>query len=431
MSANRGHPPEWLAWCVWGLAALLYLLGFYQRVAPAVLTAELQREFALSAGALGHLSAFYFYAYVAVQIPTGLLADRWGPRRLLTLGAGCAAIGMLLFGLARDVAVANAGRALVGGGVGVAYVALLKIASVWLPPHRFTLAAAMALSVGVLGAAFAGAPLRAIVGVFGWREVMVASAALGALLTTAIWLVVRDDPSERGYKSYAPSRTSAAQPTHFVEDLRAIFAYRNTWCMLLMPGAVTAMLLSFAGLWGVPFLVTHYGLSTAAAAGFASLVMVGWAVGSVAIAPLSDRLGRRRPLYFASVASVMVVWCAIIIPQTMPRELMAVLCFLLGFTGGAFTIGFAWAKESVPARLAGTVSGIANVGSMIGPMIGQPLVGLALDSRWLGVVKGGARVYDQGAYRFAFALLLVWGGISLLLTLFARETFCKQLDEAT
>lgn len=426
MTDSRRYPPEWLAWSVWSLAALLYLLGFYQRVAPAVITTELQREFSLSAAALGNLSAFYFYTYVAVQIPTGLMADRWGPRRLLTLGAGAAALGMLMFGMAQDVSLANLGRALVGGGVGVAYVALLKIASTWLPPQRFTLAAALALSVGVLGAAFAGAPLRAIVAVFGWREVMVASAGFAALLAAAIWIMVRDDPSARGYQSYADTNAETAESTHVLADLKAIFAFRNTWFMLLMPGAVTAMLMSFAGLWGVPFLVSHYGLNTGTAAFFASLVMIGWAVGSVVIAPLSDKLGRRRPLYFASVLSVMLVWSAIIFPPAMPRELMALLCFLLGFTGGAFTIGFAWAKESVPVRYSGTVSGIANVGSMVGPMIGQPLVGWALDSRWQGTLANGARVYEQSAYRFAFALLLVWGAISLALTLMARETYCKQ-----
>jgi MFS family permease len=424
MTAGRPFPPAALAWSVWGLAALLYLLGFYQRVAPAVLTGELQREFALSAAALGHLSAFYFYSYVAVQIPTGLLADRWGTRRLLTLGTASAGLGMLLFGLATSLTLAIVGRALVGAGVGVAYVALLKIASVWLPPHRFTLAAALALAVGMVGATAAGAPLRAMADLFGWRGVMVASALLAGLLALAIWWVVRDDPSERGYQSYG--YTPAPTDSHIWADLKAVFAYRNTWLILLMPGVVTAMLLSFSGLWGVPFLVTHYGLSTTTAALFASLVMLGWAIGSILIAPLSDRTGRRKPLYFVSVGAVMLVWCAIIFPRHMPAEWMAVLCFLLGFTGGAFTIGFAWAKESVPSRFAGTMSGIANVGSMLGPMLGQPLVGWALDQRWTGAMDSGARTYEHSAYQFAFGLLLIWGVLSLLLTLWAKESYCRQ-----
>jgi MFS family permease len=421
-----GFPPATLAWSVWGLAALLYLLGFYQRVAPAVITHELRQEFSLSATALGHLSAFYFYAYVAVQIPTGLLADRWGPRRLLTLGTGAAAFGMLAFGLARDLTFATMGRALVGAGVGVAYVAMLKIASVWLPPHRFTLAAALALAVGMVGATFAGAPLRALVDSLGWREVMAASAAFAALLTVAIWLVVRDDPTERDYLSYGHAPPSH-EPTHVLDDLRAIFRYRNTWLILLMPGSITAILLSFAGLWGVPFLVTHYPIDTRTAALFASLVMLGWAAGSILIAPLSDRAGRRKPLYVASLVAVMIVWCVLIFVPRLPIAILAAACFLLGFTGGAFTIGFAWAKESVPPRYAGTMGGIANVGSMIGPMFGQPIVGWVLDLRGMpATTSAGVRIYDLAAYQVAFGCLLIWSVLSVVLALCARETYCEQ-----
>ena len=87
---------------VWSFGALFYLLGFFHRVAPAVITAELMQEFRINASALGNLSAFYFYSYVAMQIPTGILADRWGPRRLLTLGAMIASLGAVMFGLAPD-----------------------------------------------------------------------------------------------------------------------------------------------------------------------------------------------------------------------------------------------------------------------------------------------------------------------------------------
>jgi MFS family permease len=92
-------PPLRLAWTVWGLGALLYLFAFYQRVAPAVMTDQLMADFAIGGAALGNLSAFYFYAYVAMQIPTGVLADRWGPRRVLAAGAGVVNMGPLLGGV--------------------------------------------------------------------------------------------------------------------------------------------------------------------------------------------------------------------------------------------------------------------------------------------------------------------------------------------
>ena len=125
---TQSTPPLRIAWLVWSLGALLYLMGFFQRVAPAVMTDELMRTFSINAAGLGSLSALYFYSYVAMQIPTGILADRWGPRRLLTLGTLIAAIGAVMFALAPDFAWAAAGRLLIGGSVAVAFVCLLKVA---------------------------------------------------------------------------------------------------------------------------------------------------------------------------------------------------------------------------------------------------------------------------------------------------------------
>src|ERR1035438_8970783 len=96
--AEQKAPPSWLSWSIWSIAALFYLAGFYHRVSPAVMTDELMRAFSIGAGSLGNLSAFYFYFYVAMQIPTGILVDSWGARKLLISGSVAAAVGAVLFG---------------------------------------------------------------------------------------------------------------------------------------------------------------------------------------------------------------------------------------------------------------------------------------------------------------------------------------------
>jgi MFS family permease len=245
-------PPARLAWTIWGLGAALYIIGFFQRVAPGVMTAELTNEFSLTAAALGNLSAFYFYSYVAMQIPTGLLADSWGPRRLLTAGAAVAGVGSLCFALADGMFLACAGRLLVGGSVAVAFVAMMKLSSHWMAPRQFALASGMALFLGILGAVFAGTPLRLLVTAYGWRPVMLAASALPFAVAAAIWLIVRDDPQERGYASYAPKVHAETPRTGIIAGLREVFAYRNTWLLLVTPGAVAGSTLAFAGLWGVP-----------------------------------------------------------------------------------------------------------------------------------------------------------------------------------
>ncbi len=420
-------PPATLAWLVWGLGAALYLIAFYQRVAPAVITQELSREFQLSAVALGNLSAFYFYSYVAAQIPTGILADRWGPRKLLTAGAAVAAFGTLVFALAPNLATANAGRLLIGAASGVAFVSMLKLVGHWMPPRRFAFASGVALFIGVVGATLAGAPLRIVVDAFGWRSVMVASAFVTAAVAVALWLVVRDDPAERGYRTYFPEHAGGGDRPSVWSDLREVFRYRNTWFLFLIPGSFSGLMLSFAGLWGVPFLVMHYGFTTAQAASVASLTLIAWSVSSLAYGPLSEKVGRRKPLYIASLCGALAIWALILFIPGHARATLVALLVLLGLTSGGFILTFAFAKESVPARLGGTASGIANMGVMVGGMVMQPLIGLVLDRYWNGTVADGARFYEYDAWQAGFSLPFAWGALSLVLLALTRETHCRQL----
>jgi MFS family permease len=180
----------YLAWIVWGLGAALYLMGFFQRVAPAVITSELMREFEINAAALGNLSAFYYYSYVAMQIPTGILSDTLGPRRLLAAGALGAAVGTLMFAVAHSFALAGMGRCLIGASVAVAFVGMLKLANSWFPPHYFAMVSGVALLCGIIGGVSAGTPLRLLVNAFGWRQVIFVSALITFLIAAAIWLIV-------------------------------------------------------------------------------------------------------------------------------------------------------------------------------------------------------------------------------------------------
>ena len=419
--AARAPAPASAAWTAWGLGAALYLIAFYQRVAPAVITAELSRDFSLGAASLGNLSAFYFYGYVAVQIPTGLLADRWGPRRVLASGAALTALGTLLFALAPSLAYANAGRLAIGSAAGVAFVAMMKLAMHWMPARRFAFATALALFVGTLGATMAGAPLRIAVDAFGWRAVMVASAAVTAAVAAAIWVVVRDDPAERGYASYFASDPHGAGAPSIASQLREVFGYRATWIMLVVPGGFSCIVLTFAGLWGVPFLFQHYGFDRRAAALVASAMLIAWALGGLAFAAISQRLGRRKPPIAAGLAASAILWSFIVFIPALPRLELVALLLATAFATGAAMLTFPFAKESVPPRLAGTVSGITNMGMMLGGMLMQPLVGFVLDRHWSGETANGVRLYDFEAWQRGFSLMLAWVGVASVALAFARE----------
>ncbi len=422
------YPPARIAWTVWALGAALYLIGFFQRVAPGVMTGELMKDFALSGAALGNLSALYFYSYVAMQIPTGLLADSLGPRRLLSGGALVAALGGLLFALGDSFLLASLGRLLIGGSVAVAFVGMMKLSSHWMPPKHFALASGMALFIGILGALGAGVPLRLGIDLWGWRPLMTAVALASLLVALLIRLKVKDDPEQCGYRSYA---RDDEQQIRFgvLEGLRRVFAYRNSWLLFLIPGAPGGSALVFAGLWGVPFLTSHYGMTQPQAASQTSVLLIAWALGGPAFGALSDRIGARKPLYLAGCAGLALCWSLIIWIPALPLPLLTTLLALAGFCSGSMIIGFAFAKESVPSPLAGTAAGICNMGSMLGPMLLQPAVGWILDRRWGGETLGEGRLYDLTSYQIAFSLMILWSLLACAALCLTKETGCRALEE--
>ncbi|MCX7170513.1 MAG: MFS transporter [Proteobacteria bacterium] len=422
---SRGLPPAALAWLVWGLGALLYLIAFYQRVAPAVITDQLMSEFSIGAAGLGNLSAFYFYSYVAMQIPTGLIADRWGPRKLLTLGAAIAALGSVLFAVAPTLWWANAGRLLIGASVAVAFVSMLKLASHWFAPRQYALVSGMAILMGVIGGVSAGVPLRMLVEAFGWRPVMGVAAGLTALLSIMTWLLVRDDPAERGYASHVQTGHEHSEKTAILRGLAEVLSYRNIWIMFLTPVGVVGAVLAYAGLWGVPYLRQVYALDAKSAALITSTLLVAWALGGPLLGAWSQRLGKRKPLYVLTTAIALAGWLVMVF-LPLPLWLLVTLLVPVGFCSGNITIGFACAKESIPLRLTGTASGVCNMGPLLGGMLLQPAIGWMLDRHWAGQLSNGVRVYDAAAWQAGFTLICVFQVASLILISLMRETNCRQ-----
>jgi MFS family permease len=427
---QKNHPPASLAWLVWGLGAAFYFTAFYHRVAPAVMTDQLMAEFRIGATELGQFSAFYFYSYVFMQIPTGILADHWGPRKLLAAGSLVAAFGTFLFASAASIAAADLGRLFIGAAAGVTFVALLRLSTRWFPLRFYATISGVVLFVGVSGAVFAGVPLHFFVEGFGWRPVMFVAAVLHLIIGAGIWWIVRDDPSQRGFRSFAPTDPQAASsPKALLDGLICVLRFRNTWLLSLLTGGLAGPILTFAGLWGVPFLATHYGLSTAASAAIASAMLICYAVGGILLGSLSDRIGLRKPfLVFGSVISLLC-WLPLLFVPNLPLWLLTALVIVIGLGGGAVIVSFACVRESVPPALAGTVSGVCNMGSMGGGMILQPMVGWMLDLQWHGTLMGGVRIYDLAAYRSGFILIAVSAALAVLAALFTTETGCRQADK--
>jgi len=417
----------WRSWLVWGIAALFYLTGFYQRVSPAVMTSELMRDFGLGAKSLGSLSAFYFYFYVAMQVPVGVLIDSWGARKLLFWGALSAAAGTFLFGATSNFGLACIGRAIVGGATAAGWLVLLKLATHWFPARRFAMLSGLGLFFGNLGALAAQVPLRLLIEHFGWRNVVLTSAAILLGVCGLVLLAVKNDPSEAGLESYAPAALRQEKRTMraLLAGFRKVFAYRNTWFIFFAQGGIVGPILAFTGLWGTPFLRVKYGLPPAEAAGVCSVMIVCWAVASPIAGALSDRIGRRKPIYLLGALVSAAGWIVMFYLNSLPLTAFIGVAALTSLASGAVVLGFAYAKESVPVHFLGTISGAVNIGNMVGPMLLQPGIGQMLEKNWAGQIVKGVRVYDLDAYQAAFLLIVAWAVTSCLLISATTETFCR------
>ncbi len=399
---------------IFGIALAGYILSFFHRTAPAAIAGELTRTFAISGAVLGTVAATYFYVYTLLQIPVGVLADTMGPRRILTVGSMIAAAGSLAFALAPGWEIAAAGRTLVGIGVSVAFIALLKISAVWFPANRFATLNGVTLFAGNLGAVIAGAPLAWLVTQMSWRGVFGGLALFSALLGVATWAVVRDRPEQCGFVPVSEMASRHVDIEHWAVALRRVLANRATWPGFFVNIGIGGSYLAFAGLWAVPFLVDRYGMSRVVAAQHTSALLLGVAFGAIVVGTVSDRLGSRRAVMRVYAWLYALSWLPWVLGMQWPLFATLAWFALMGFLIPGFTLTWAVAKEVNRPEHSGMATSVVNVGIFLGTGILQPLVGWVLDR---GRAQGDlAAAWDTGIWLLAGA-----AAFGALMTAFVRE----------
>lgn len=429
MSASLRHPPIRLAISFWAVGALAYMVGFFLRVTPGVLNADLMRDFHLSAAQLGNLASFYFYFYAASQIPTGIANDRYGPKVLIVAGQAITGVGALWFALAGGYVSAAWARALIGLGHGVAWVSLLELTAAWFAPRVFGTMSGLSLALGTLGAVLAQAPLLLLSHVFGWRWVIATVGVLCLLLSLVALLRIRNRPQEMGYDGYLPERSPPPLGA-VLRGLGEVWRYRNTGLLFLAPGGVCGAFLTFTTLWGMPFLVQQRGWSAGRASWIIAAMLVAFSVGGVFWGRVSDHLRRRKAPYLLGGVLMLAGFAVLVAWPGAPTPLFIAAMLVASVGSGSMVVGFAWAKESVPPRLAGTASGVHNTGVMVGALAQLPLLGWVLDQFWTGQMADGVRLYGATAFRAANGVLLAWIALSVVMVALSRETGARPMFTA-
>ncbi len=395
-----------------------YTLSFFQRFAPASIAQDLALAFDTTAASLGVLAATYFYVYTLMQIPTGVLVDTLGPRRILLLGGIISFAGSLWFGLAADLSQALIGRTLVGLGVSVTFIAMLKIIALSFEEHRFASLTGLGVFVGNIGSVLAGVPLAFAATEIGWRSVFVVVAVASLVFGSLAWWMMRQSTAMGGTK---------VDRTVVVGGLWSVLRNRLTWAPALTNLGMCGSYFTFAGLWAMPYLTQIHGYTRNIAATHLSLMYAGFAIGCLALGIISDRLRLRKSILLTASAVYSAIWCVWWWGGALDVATTMVLCFLMGFSTAGFSLTWACAKEVNPPQLAGMSTSIANVGGFFGAAVMQPLVGWLMDQVWAGTMANGVRVYSLGDFRFGLSIVVAMAIFGLVAGCFIRETRCRNL----
>lgn len=387
------------AWSIWGVGLGVYFLAVLHRSSMAVAGLEASDRFGISAAALSTFVMLQLALYTAMQIPVGLLLDRFGSRRLLFCGLVILSLAQVGFALATTYSQAVVCRVFVGVGDALVFISVLRLVAAWFGPRTIPLVTQMTGAFGQAGALAAAVPMTWSFRSFGWTNTYLALAAFGLVAVLALLLVVHDAPGVRAHSGPAISLTAVRA------NLAASWAQPGTrlgfWTHFTTQFSGTAMVL----LWGYPFFVRSEGL-TSVQAGTLLTVLV---LATIVVGPVLGTLTGRYPyhrstLVLVIIAAMMIVWTVVLVwPGPAPIWLLVILVVVLGIGAPASMIGFDFGRTSNPRDRLGTTNGIINQGGFLASLILIVAIGVILDWR---TPAGGSYAPEAFTWAMSFHYVL-------------------------
>lgn len=350
----------------WMLAVAVYFLAVFHRSSLGVAGLLAEQRFGITDAQLGVFVFLQIGVYAAMQIPTGVLVDRYGPRRMLVAAAGLMALGQLAFAVAPSYPIALIARVLLGCGDAMTFVSVLRYVAARFSAKRYPVLVALTSTIGTVGNLFATLPLSVLLRGLGWTAGFGVAGALSVVSAAAVWLLLDDG-------AVPPRRLRHSH------ELRAgiVSVSQRVATAWTQPGTRLGFWVHFASmstapalsmLWGVPYLEqgAHFSTSAAGAILMASVLFggvagpaVGWVVG--------QRANFRITLVLGVCAVTVLGWLAVVfvLGDNPPQAYVAVLFVFTAVGGPASMVAFALARDYNPPRIIGTASGVVNVGGFI------------------------------------------------------------------
>ncbi len=388
------------AYLAWFSVALYFYYQYILRVSPGLMITDLRGEFNLTAEQFSTLGSLYLYTYSFMQIPLGLIVDRFGVRPTVLTSILLSIAGVILLSTAHSFWVAQLSRILVGMGSACAFMSALKVAADHLPPGKRALLMGATLSLGTFGALTAGKPLVLLVELTDWRYATLISGIGGVVILAICWIFL---PKRREHREIKPLDT-----TQITSKILRTFNNPQIMLYAFLAVGVYTPLSVFTDLWGTAFLMEKFQISRAEAAPINTLMYMGLAVGALVLPWWTEKMEKLdRGIQISSVA-LLFVFSIILYGPILPSWALVSLLILVGFFCGSEMMCFTGAALNTTKENSGISLGVVNTLNMLGGAVLQNVIGVGLDLQWEGTYEtGGLRAYSLEQYTFALSALLV------------------------
>jgi len=412
MSGGVSSKPGFHAWFIFALSAFFLFYKYILQVSPSVMSGDLMHVYSLSGTGLGFLVGFYYYTYLIMQVPSGILLDKYGTHKLTTFAILLCACGALLFSLTDVFSVACFARLMIGFGAAFATVSYMKIASIWFPPQYFALLSGLFGSACMAGAGTAEAPLASLVNGVGWRHTVEYCAFAGFAIAALFWFFAKENKKD----------VVAQEESKFsLRGLMDLFRNRSNVLLIVYGGLSFTPILVFGGLWGVPYIMTAYGFTKASAASSVSMAFLGFAVGGVLFGLIGKQVKEYLPIIIMGTSLSFVFMSVVLYVPHLPFWLLDTSIFLFGLGTSSFLLSYAIVRNINSFALVGTAIGLVNMGDPLCGGISYPLVGKILDMNWDGLMVNHVRVFSAHAYQLGLSILPVYIFVSIVCCFFINE----------
>ncbi|QCX28649.1 MFS transporter [Nocardioides jishulii] len=408
------------AWLVWGVAVSVYLLAVLHRSSLGVAGLLATERFDIAASQLAFFTVLQLIVYAGMQVPVGVLLDRFGPRALLCGGLVLMTAAQFAFAYADSFGLAAVARGFVGAGDAMVFVTVVRLVAVWFRPTQVPMTTQLTGWVGQLGAIAAAAPLTLLLDRLGWTGAFAAVSTIGVFLLVAVLVVVKDSP----YAVVAEGRESLRQ---VIASVGRVWSNPGTRLGFWVHFTTQFPFTVFVLLWGFPFLVRGQGWSEVAASTLL-MAMTGWVVLSgIVIGSLTTRLPfhRTRTALVVVLAEVVLWSIVLLLDGPAPVWLILLTAAATASGGPSSVIGFDIVRTFTPVRAVGRATSLVNVGGFVASLVTVALIGIVLDL----VEPAGAAAYDLGDFRIAFLSLYLCWVIGLVQMFRLRRLARAHLDQ--